>query len=748
MRTELNRWLAAAAFVILVASPCFSADKTVAFDENQAWGYIEDLARETMLGRKSGHIGGTMAEDYIADKLREWGVEPAGDAGSYFQSFTFPYWNVEEGTTLEIRAGDGRRDFVYGEDWRAQKFSGSGHFTAEIAFVGYGIHAPELGYDDYEDIDVKGKLVLFQTGAPKKLAKKLEEKAKMEKKIEAAYELGARGVIVFQPASSTQRLRVRLEKEMYRPEFVVLTADARVTDYIFKGLDNDPQYPFQQIDETSEPESFDTGVKAYLSLNVEFDGERETRNVLGKISGGGRTMRNEFVVVGGHMDHLGVNVDGEVYNGANDNASGTAVAMEIARIMKLGEAKPKRTVIFGFWAAEESGLLGSKHYCDHPTHPIEKTVTYFNMDMVAHGDGKVPFRGEYYGPKVWQVLETKLPKELLEYTEPGRGGPGGSDHSPFLAKGVPAFGVMTGGHHFKYHQVRDDVDLVNPEILKKVGNLVHASIMVMGDEEGDFIEKGRYELYHLKVQNLVNFKVNKLENFVEHRADVENPEVDLQLSILTEPEGQSGDELRVALINQLIAASDKATQANKLALYTSSAGFSRTVRESITTLLPGLAGVSSFADQPAWASVLAEAGASFVTLKDSSVLFEGDDLSDKGKELVSAANKGGLLLIVGGTSPAQAKALLSESKKPLVLMTSSVPEEDLLELIREKDAGLGLVLTKKTDPAEYFGMMETVKECDRHEIRVDRERGLLLERRRKKGGHWCRLRDPRGEIRE
>ncbi len=250
MRVELNRWCLTAAFVILVASPSFSADKTVSFDENQAWGYIEDLAQESMLGRKSGHPGGTMAEEYIAAKLKEWGVDPAGDAGSYFQSFTFPYWNVEEGTTLEIRAGESHRDFVYGEDWRAQKFSGSGQFTAEIAFVGYGINAPELGYDDYEGIDAKGKLLLFQTGAPKKLARKLEEKAKMEKKIEAAYELGARGVMIFQPASSTRRLRVRLKKEMYRPEFVVLTADARVTEYIFKELENDPRYPFQQIDET------------------------------------------------------------------------------------------------------------------------------------------------------------------------------------------------------------------------------------------------------------------------------------------------------------------------------------------------------------------------------------------------------------------------------------------------------------------------------------------------------------------
>jgi hypothetical protein len=311
------------------------------------------------------------------------------------------------------------------------------------------------------------------------------------------------------------------------------------------------------------------------------------------------------------------------------------------------------------------------------------------------------------------VLETKLPQELLEYTEAGRGGPGGSDHSPFLAKGVPAFSVMTRGHHFKYHQVRDDVDLVNPEILKKVGDLVYASIGVMADERGDFIEKGRYELYHLKVQDLVNFEVSSLgfENVVERAAAVENPEVDLQLSTLTEPKGLSGDELRVTLINQLMAVSEKATEADELALYTSSSGFSRSVRDSKVTLLPGLHGVGSFTDQPAWASILAKAGASFILLKDSSAIFEGDGMSEKGKELVKSANEAGLLLIVSDATEAQAQALLDGSQKPLVLVMPSVPAEGLLELIKEKDAGLGLLLTKKTDPAEYFGQMETVKKA-------------------------------------
>ena len=166
------------------------------------------------------------------------------------------------------------------------------------------------------------------------------------------------------------------------------------------------------------------------------------------------------------MDHLGINPLGEVMNGANDNASGTAVVMEIARIMKFNRTKPKRTVIFALWAGEEQGLVGSRYYADHPNLPIEKTVACINMDMVGQGHGKVPFRGVYYGPQIWKVLKEKLPKDILDDVKPGRGGPGGSDHTSFMMKGVPGFFIITTPF-MKYHHSRDDVDLINPEMLKK-----------------------------------------------------------------------------------------------------------------------------------------------------------------------------------------------------------------------------------------------------------------------------------------
>ena len=185
---KLFHWVNAASVVaglsivvMSISATGSTLDTGVEFDGNLALGYIEDLSKDSMLGRKSGHPGGAMAEEYIASKFGEWGIEPAGDDGTYFQTFTFPYWNLNEGTALEIRAENQDRDFYYGEDWRVQKYSGSGQFAAEIVFAGYGIHAPEKDYDDYEGIDAKGKLVLFRTGTPKKLTKELEEESEMVK---------------------------------------------------------------------------------------------------------------------------------------------------------------------------------------------------------------------------------------------------------------------------------------------------------------------------------------------------------------------------------------------------------------------------------------------------------------------------------------------------------------------------------------------------------------------------------------
>lgn len=696
--------------LFLLATPSFTKVKKVAFDEKAALSYIKDLASDSMMGRKSGQPGATIAEDYITSKFIEWGLEPAGDDGTFFQNFTIEHTNVEEGVVLEVISEKARRSFYYGDDWRIQRLSGAGHFAAEIVFVGYGIHAPEKDYDDYAGVDLKGKLALFLIETPTKLEEKLKEEAKIENRIKAAQEQGALGILGFRRPSTQRRyFRFRLNKEFYKPDFVILTVEDRVTNFIFKDLKTELRYLLLEIDRKLEPMSFETGVKAFVSVKAVFDEKRPTRNVLAKITGSGKTLKEEYVIIGAHMDHLGINPLGEVMNGADDNASGTAVVMEIARIMKLNRAKPKRTVIFALWAGEEQGLLGSRHYTDHPPYPIEKTVTYINMDMVGQGTGKVPFRGVYYGPQIWEVLKEKLPEEIKEYVIPGRGGPGGSDHTPFLEKGIPSYGIFTQGYHFKYHQSRDDLDLIKPEVLKNTGDFVQAAVEILASEPLNFFKPMRQETYYLKYHRLINFELTPLNRFIEQHKDAQDSDVDLQLTVLEEKEGLSGDALRMDMLKNLLDASEKIKKAKGLTFYSSSNRLNMDIRQGKTSAIVGLKGMNSLRDEPEWAQVLAKQGVYFVFMDEPSFLFGEEGLSEQGKKIVKALNASGLLFVVEGLDSSQAKVLLNGSKKPLILLEKDLPDKDVLELIKKKKSALGLILSQGEEPSSYFEKIDEVK---------------------------------------
>jgi hypothetical protein len=710
----MKKFIGIILMVFILFSPSFTQSKKApqfTFDAKACWTYIRDMSTDEMRGRRSGQPSGVMGEEYVASKFKEWGLEPAGDNGTYFQNFTIEHRHIGEGVKFEIITAKEKRDFYYGENWRIGRYSGSGNFSEEIVFVGYGIHAPDKDYDDYAGVDVKGKVVMFTTGAPQKLTKKLGDDATPAKKIDAAQKLGAKGIIVFRYPTGTGRFYgISMRKEQYNPDFPILSIESNVTDFIFKDLKTETRYLFSEIDRTAKSQSFATGVKASVVVHSIFDEKRATRNVIAKITGSNRKLRNEFVVIGGHMDHLGVSPMGDVYNGANDNASGTAVVMEIARVMKLNKAKPKRTVVFAAWAGEEQGLLGSYHYAEHSP-SIEKTVAYINMDMVGHGSGNVPFRGEYYAPHIWQILKEKLPKEIMEYVRPGRGGPGGSDHTPFLQKGVPAFSVMTEGHHFKYHRPGDDIDLIKPEILKRVGDLVYASVQILASESGDFIKPMRQAVYYLKYQDLTNFKFEPLSHVIKAHGDAKDSHVDLQVSLIEEKEGLTGDKLRVDLINTLFDVPEKMKEAKGLSLYGPNQSVGMNSRQGRTTVMLGLKGINSFRDNPKWAKILVEQGIHFAVAEDLNFLFGTEGLTENGKAFIKAVNASGLLLLVKGLNASQAKVLLKESQKPMVLLLKEVPDKETLDLIKEKQFVLGLIIGAEEDAGAYFKKLDQAKEA-------------------------------------
>jgi microsomal dipeptidase-like Zn-dependent dipeptidase len=235
--------------------------------------------------------------------------------------------------------------------------------------------------------------------------------------------------------------------------------------------------------------------------------------------------------------------------------------------------------------------------------------------------------------------------------------------------------------------------------------------MIMANEPGDFVVPRRGDLYHLKVQDLVNYELPDVTKVVEHHADTKDSHVDVQLSVVPEKEGLSGTDLRVDMIESLLTSQEKAKASEGLVWYISQAGVTANVREGKTTLIAGLKGFGSFADNPAWAKVLAGQGVSFLYLEDPSSIFSGDGLSDKGKTIVEAANEAGLLLMAHGASDAQSKALLEHTKKPVALLVEDVPAKGTLDKVKEKDAAVGLLWTKETVGSQYFQNMEKIKDA-------------------------------------
>jgi len=706
-------------FIFFSPGPAQTKDKKASFDGQAAFGYVQALAADTMLGRKSGELGGRMAAEYIVSKLREWGLEPAGSNGSFYQDLTIEYNEPEKGAALEILAFGKKREFVYGEDWRQQRYSGSGHFAADIVFVGYGISAPQKEYDDYSGADVKDKLVLFSTDTPKNLEDKLTEEAQFPNRIKAAQEHGARGVLTFRSESQTTGFfggfRGGLKKEAYKPDFVIISLENKIVDFIFKHLQTELRYLFQQIETTSKPQSFDTGVRSFVNLDITYDEKRATQNVLAKISGTDKLLKNEYIILGAHMDHLGIDMTGDVLNGADDNASGTAVVMEVARVMKLNRVRPKRTVVFALWAAEEEGLLGSKYYTENPLYPLDKTVTYINLDMEGHGTGRVNFRGAYYGPEIWEILKARLPKELMDNINPGRGGPGGSDHTYFLSSGVPAFFVATDGPHFRTNRVGDVIDMIKPEILKAAGDAVGAAVEVLAQEPAIPALPQRRETYYWRYLTILNHEVPPLDKVITGHKDVQDPDVDFQLAALPEKDGVTGDALRVDVMNNLLAGLEKIRESQGLVAYSGTSQMMMGGRRmsgsqpAKATVLVGLRGIASFRDDLRWADVFSKQGVAFVFLDRPGFLFGDTGLSEEGKKIMEAVRKANLLLVVSGLDPGQTKALLDSATKPLFLVVNGPPPPDILDLVKKTKSAIGLVLGKDEDAAAYFKRLAEAK---------------------------------------
>ena len=416
------------------------------------------LTAPGMDGRRSGTPGGDVAARQLADWLQAAGLRPGGDGETFFQSFVLAAGaRIAAGTTLRT-LGTAAHTLEVGRDWTPHGGSLRDGVEGEVVFVGYGISAPATGYDDWAAVDARGRIAVALEGAPPHLAG--VGATRLEKLI-AARRAGASALLIVAdrlPTLAATATAVRLVSGTLTPAAAdaVLAPSGATT----AGL-------AQALAERRAPASVAAGVRVELRVALEA-ADRTAVNVIGVLPGRDPARAGEAIVIGAHYDHLGV-VGGTLYSGADDNASGTAVVVGLARA--FAAAGPlDRTLVFALFGAEEIGLVGSGHYVRRPAVPIDRTVAMLNFDMVGRlGDARLTVGGVDSGRGLRDVVADAA--RALSVGVTLRDSPfGPSDHSRFYDAGAPVLFFHTGSHA-DYHRPGDTADKLDTTGMARVASL-------------------------------------------------------------------------------------------------------------------------------------------------------------------------------------------------------------------------------------------------------------------------------------
>ncbi len=669
-----------------------------------AKSYVTYLASDALQGRDTGTPGFERAAMWVAEHFREWGLEPGGDAGTYFQEFPFSFYHSESQVPKLKVAG--RQFYFQEEDFRVMAHSGGGKVNAEVVFVGFGISAPDKGLDEYAGVDVRGKVVLVMHGFPGDKEEKWKEVASDSSKAFVAQQHGAVGMLMCAHFREEDRSagRWRLQPGNYKEGFIAFAVSDRVVHWLLAGK-NENKRAFERrmrseqekLERELKPISRLTSKKAELAVRVVFDPQRKGKNVIAVLRGSEPELRQEAVVLGAHLDHIGVQY-GEIYNGADDNASGAATVMEVARVMARNRVRPRRSIVFACWGGEERGLLGSRYYADHPTFPIEKTVANLNMDMVGLGK-KLGLPGIYYAPELWGVIKESLSQEELEFIEPSRGGPGGSDHTPFITKGVPAFALMTSPFdaHPDYHQPGDDAHKIDPELMGKVARFVYKTTLLIADHQGELIVEGRLPRYIHKSAVVVNLHPIAYTPGMAVLDSLQEEWIDLQLvtvpfDSLLAPSEQLNNVVRY-LEQGAKEVGDPSRLDRAMAMMFSS-------RREKTAALFGLHGARSVHGDLQFLAVAGKLGARFLILDGyDGGWIEPNGLTDQGKKAVAIANEQKMLLLLQNLRESIVCQVLAASKGPVVLAGTRAASDSLAQRLKENGGLLALPYDPEEGPA-------------------------------------------------
>ncbi len=471
------------------------------------------LASDDMAGRNIGSPEDHIATDYIAAEFLRLGLKPMGDNGTFFQGMDILSGDVDrQQTTLTANIGGADHTYVFDRDFRWNRQSlRPARACGPVVFAGYGIDAPEYAYSDLSALDLNGKIALVFTREPQADDPRSKFMGSLDTyhafywdKIEQLRKRGAAGVLLIAdrvpravkpiPASSQRSAggpSYALAGEMW--DLPVLTVNREVADQFLSASGQTSDALQAEIDRTLTPHSFAIPQslacmsKAFIGLQTSHG-----RNVVALLEGSDPKLKTETIIVTAHHDHMGI-MNGHIFNGADDNASGVAGLLGVARAMVKGAVRPKRSVLLIAYDGEERIFLGSYFYVHHPLVPLAQTVATLNMDMIGRDEedpnwplppdrnvNMVNVLGTRYNPGLRRVIDVQNQKEGLkldykmDVVDPdslwSR-----SDHFWFATLHIPQVEFQTGLHH-DYHTGQDTWDHINYPKLTRIVRLVFLSV--------------------------------------------------------------------------------------------------------------------------------------------------------------------------------------------------------------------------------------------------------------------------------
>jgi hypothetical protein len=443
--------------------------------------YVSELCSEKYAGRLSGSPGYEAAAQWVAAQLKEAGLKPGIGDTSWFQWFPNAWTEVLNPGSVSILPGKelsktNAIKLQFPEDFYPGSNSASGHVKGDVIYAGFGISAPELQYDDYAGLDVKGKIVLIESGVPysknDSTLKKWEPYSYHRYKFQHAKELGAIGLLYVDLIANPNT--------SYLDHFVYAHISREIAQELLRGTDNKFSDLKDQIVKTMQPNSFPTKMKAAIKASTRNFPDAKACNVVGIIEGTDAVLKKEAIIIGAHLDHVGH--PGALFPGALDNGSGSADILGAAVALAKSKVKPKRSIVFIFFGGEECGLYGSKKSVEDPVWEKEKVLFMINLDMVGNGTGFF-LQGGTSNPEYLKFFEDAnngwIHRTINSSENRQSFGRPRTDSAVFQKDGYKTMGLWTTGSvkPVYYHQPLDNTDALTPEIMEDAAKLLYLGIL-------------------------------------------------------------------------------------------------------------------------------------------------------------------------------------------------------------------------------------------------------------------------------